>query len=367
MKHSLSRTCRIWLLLPIIPLLAACTHLAIKDCPEGAVLGNDEWRIRSSHYRMILDNKPAVAARFLPYAVMSAYAYRDGERCNPPPGQNPVSESDARKLEELLKATSRSEAAWERADHLEPQGNCEDDTGMMFNVWHRKVEDRTHVVIAFRGTSQLNDWYYGNFWWLTRMFAEKNQLTQARYHAKAIVEYYSAKAKTDEMGPPRIYTTGHSLGGGLAQHVLYAFPDEILQAVVFDPSAVTGFDDLSLEQQLRGCECRDELGAEARILRVYESGEILANLRIFHKMIFPPHRHIQEIRLPLNDSRNAMKSHAMWPFVLKLYENVNSGFVDGSDVNWLRSQQQLCTDQFIKEQERSCSRKSSATATRCPS
>ena len=69
---------RFWSLLFIITLLSGCTHLEITDCPEGSVLGSDELCIDSSYYRMILDDKPAVAARFLPHAVMLAIAISVG-------------------------------------------------------------------------------------------------------------------------------------------------------------------------------------------------------------------------------------------------------------------------------------------------
>jgi hypothetical protein len=39
---------------------------------------------------------------------------------------------------------------------------CEDDKGLMFHVWQRRLGNQTHVVIAFRGTSGDGDWIYGN-------------------------------------------------------------------------------------------------------------------------------------------------------------------------------------------------------------
>ena len=55
---------------------AACTHFAISDCED--TLSHDVTRIRSSHVRMRIADTPAAAARFTPYAWMSAIAYFDG-------------------------------------------------------------------------------------------------------------------------------------------------------------------------------------------------------------------------------------------------------------------------------------------------
>jgi hypothetical protein len=351
-------------LLVALSTIAGCTHFGIDDCPTGAVLGEDIPRVRSSHYRMALANLPAAAARFLPYAVMSAYAYRDGPDCNPG-GENPVSDDKAAKLAELLNKTTGAGSPWKRGPaHLEPAGNCEDERGMMYNVWHRQVDGRIEVVIAFRGTSTTNDWWYGNLWWFTRYIFTDNQITRARDRGRIIIDYFKKEAQAaDEQ--VRFYTTGHSLGGSLAQHVLYAYSREVMQAIVFDPSGVTGFDDLSLDQQLEGCSCGEVPAPETRMMRVYESGEILSNLRIFHKIWFAPHRHIQEIRLPLIKSSNPIAGHGIAAFAEKLAEATSGTFVSDPKAAWYASSDAQCTARFIEGQQASCRIKATSDE-KCP-
>ena len=154
---------------------------------------------------------------------------------------------------------------------------CEDDQGLMFHVWQRKVGAQSHVAIAFRGTSGRGDWWYGNLWWLTRFFIPDNQLTRARKHVERIVKHFEQEARAKGEDPPRFVATGHSLGGSLAQHALYAFPNQVEQAIVFDPSSVTGFVDVSQENRINACSCRRELAPEARVFRVYQTYEVLAN------------------------------------------------------------------------------------------
>jgi hypothetical protein len=81
-----------------------------------------------------------------------------------------------------------------------------------------------------------------------------------------------------------LYSTGHSLGGGLAQQFAYSVPldcvKHVSQVYAFDPSPVTGF--FSVMRRLRTANKKGLL-----IDRIYERGEILALLRsltsLFHK------------------------------------------------------------------------------------
>lgn len=365
-------------------LLAGCTHLNVDDCPPGAVLGHNEpgsARLRTSHYRVVLADPAAAAARVLPYALMSAYAYRLGPGCND--AGNPVRVDD-REEQELLQRIARTtdEAGkWTRDPEFatrDAQGRlgCEDSDGLMFHVWQRKLENRTHVVVAFRGTSGDGDWVYGNLWWFTRFFLKDNQLTRAARHAQQVIEAYDARAAAAGEDPPRFVSTGHSLGGGLAQHVLYSFPLRVEQAIAFDPSSVTGFADVPRDNQVAGCSCEPEplrrlgvrLSPEARILRVYQTYEVLANLRIFHKMIFRPERHVQELRFPFEESINPIARHGMAPFAARLFEL--SGPQAGEPVGsrWIASKEgDACTVPLRTEQFESCQRPVDANALNvCP-
>lgn len=352
-------------------LMFGCTHFSINDCPDN-VLGNNEAgsaRLRTSHFRVMLADPSAAAARFLPYAVMSTYAYKTSSGCNDP-GKIRVDEAHAAELRSWLISSAGGATEWQLASDAGMQDarnpgklGCEDDQGLMFHVWHRKLGEQEHVVISFRGTSGPGDFWNGNLWWFRRAFTSDTQLSRARHHAIRVMQYFDAKAKADGAPLPRYTTTGHSLGGGLAQHVLYAFPQRIEQAIVFDPSSVTGFADTSItrDDRVSACSCKSELNPEARIIRIYQTYEILSNLRIFHKIFLPPERHIQEVRFPFASSWNPISRHSMYAFTKNLRVASSKRTFDDVGKSWFASKNNACTSPLINNQLKSCAANVSRT------
>jgi hypothetical protein len=310
-KMEPSLSCRIGLVI-LLTFLQGCTHLAIEDC-GAEVLGKNEPRIRSSHFRMFLADLPAASNRFAPYAVMSAL----------------------------------STIGWQEVREVAWVPPCEDDVGLFFRVWKLEAAPR-QVVIAFRGTWGFKDWLYGNLHWLTRFLPREDQYARARMATQRVFGHFSETPQK----PTQFYATGQSLGGGLAQHVLYSFPNPIDQALAFDPSFVTGFADQPPSNQVAACACKsDTLNGEPRIFRVYDAYEILANLRIFHKTFLPPERHIQEVRFP-----NAA-SHSMKGLAFYLLKNATSG--TPYSVPWYSGKgnytdTESCTTAFSRGQQTSC-------------
>lgn len=370
--------------------LSGCTHFNLEDCPEKSVLNKDVPRLRTSHYRAILQNPPAAAARFLPYAIMSGYAYLDGEKCLSDSGERTRTAATRQKLHHFLGTAHagaqgrnapsaqadpkfpepRSSAdQWLELPNLGLPDGCEDELGLMFNVWKRTVKDQTYVVIAFRGTGGAKDWIYGNFWWLTRLLPE-TQYSRAQAHARRIIQHFEEEEKAfGRKNPPVFITTGHSLGGGLAQHVLYAFPRQVSQAIVFAPSSVTGFSAMEKQQKIDGCSCDEsvlpahfpKLYPEARIIRVYEQNEILANIRFPHKLLFPPERHVQEVRFAFQkDQGTPLSRHRMIDFAQNLYDMslgvAKEDMLDSNTVKgWYASKDHSCTMKLMEAQKESCS------------
>lgn len=89
------------------------------------------------------------------------------------------------------------------------------------------------LLIAFRGTNDFKDWY-SNSYWITGWLPFENAYVSARAAFKRIrtwaQEIYGEAVVS-------YVTTGHSLGGGLAQHVAAGFP--CVSAVTFNSSPVT--------------------------------------------------------------------------------------------------------------------------------
>jgi pimeloyl-ACP methyl ester carboxylesterase len=223
-------------------------------------------------------------------------------------------------------------------------------------------------VIAFRGTSGSSDWAFGNAWPLLHHFLSGNQYDVASAQVTRIIERHRQATAAAGDPPPRFVTTGHSLGGGLAQHVLYTHPAQIEQAIVFDPSSITGFSgirDEALKQQ--GCACEDKLFPEARLMRVYQTYEVLTGLRIFHKMVFPPERHVQEVRFHFPASHwNAVARHEMHKLALDLQQASASHAQSKPGVPWYTSSTPACTVKLEQGQARSCRLPSGGKHPICP-
>jgi pimeloyl-ACP methyl ester carboxylesterase len=318
----------------------------IKDC--GGVLGNKtDARIRSSKVRMLLEDPPAAYARFAPYAAMAALVYEEAPDCKHrlPPVEH----------RELLSATL-DQGGWHRDDTVPGLPRCDDDIGTFFRVWTKEHSDHLEVVVVFRGTKGgLQDWVHGNLRWFTRILPGDDQYERSRQHAAKILDHFKTEARRAPTAKPvRFHSAGHSLGGGLAQNVLYRYPEDFTQAYAFDPSPVTGYGDNEPPQKRASCDCRrGELAGEARVYRLYETDEVLAWIRLPLKLVLPLNRHIQEVRLKVD------AGHSMAGLARKMIEGAGTSTL-GVRTQWWRGRSDdaggSCTAAFEKELDRSCSK-----------
>lgn len=344
-----------------IALLAGCAM--VSDCPTDAFEdGRDVNRFRTASNRSVLDKTPALAQRFAHLAAMSALAYwHEGRDCKFEDEHyldgidEPDKAAKAKKIaEDLNNMLKSADGIWNpvKFEAMSELTKCQDEIGLFFRVWRRSNKGRDDVVIAFRGTSNFpEDWTYANLWWVTRFFKSDNQYSRASKLLESVVlPQLISDANSEAKQAPRIVVTGHSLGGGLAQRALYDSPSHIEQAVVFDPSAVTGYVESKHGKEVL-CACNSELGTEAKIIRVYESGEILTRLRIWHKIFLPSETQVQEVRLAFYGGTNSVKAHSIRLLAFRLRDELSS---PPKDALWYASPNLECTRKIEEAQRAAC-------------
>lgn len=112
----------------------------------------------------------------------------------------------------------------------------------------------------------------------------------------------------------RIVATGHSLGGGLAQHFAHTFKQasttstgpRVSEVYAFDPSPVTGW--FSAADPPRSHNAKDLV-----VHRIFEHGEILAYVRLLTSRLATSAKNpsIWEYRYNFDDKANIVKNHSM--------------------------------------------------------
>lgn len=178
---------------------------------------------------------------------------------------------------------------------------------LRYEAWKKPKPDGSGVLVAlvFRGSTRaFSDWY-SNFRWFIQVpfFLDHYQQTRAIIHK--ILDEIRQNAGTENV---EIVTTGHSLGGGLAQQAAYAVP-YIKKVFAFHSSSVTGFYEVLKSQ-------RDQYKLGTDVYRIYEHGEALAYLRLFMRLIFPLSKkdpRIVQVRYNFSHE-NIVKQHSMPPF-----------------------------------------------------
>ncbi|MEI2656039.1 MAG: DUF6792 domain-containing protein [Nitrosomonas sp.] len=183
--------------------------------------------------------------------------------------------------------------------------------GMEHQVWiNTSSGTPVEIFIVFRGTdfNQLGDWL-SNFRWITRLIPFLwDQYDQTRDIIPDLVKNIREKYGNDVS----IKTTGHSLGGGLAQQAAY-MSEHIDTVYAFNPSSVTGY--YSIDKSVREANEKN-----MTIYRIYEHGEILAYLRLLMKSLYPisdSDPKIVEIRYNLVTG-SMISQHSMKDFACEL-------------------------------------------------
>jgi hypothetical protein len=138
------------------------------------------------------------AVRVAPYAIMSNNAYARGEAAIPLP------------------------EGWQEVTELRQEMPA---VGLAFAVFEKHEGSKlVEVVVAFRGTDDKKDWI-------------QNLVPFHRVQVPPASEAFERILKRYEGQDVKVVATGHSLGGSLAFHMSFVYPN--VDAVAFNSSPVT--------------------------------------------------------------------------------------------------------------------------------
>lgn len=187
---------------------------------------------------------------------------------------------------------------------------------------HLRVEvwtnsSRKAVGVTFGGTvfSNWKDWKSNLRWFIRRTRRNDEYTGLVNEFGPAFIKEFITRKEQPEwafLQDAQIFSTGHSLGAGLAQEFAYSLPiapgvPRVTTVFAFDPSPVTGFYGLD-------ATTRDTNKQNLAIDRIYERGEILAVLRSLENFIYPPSATaptIRQVRYNLFFTHNPIAGHSI--------------------------------------------------------
>jgi hypothetical protein len=190
------------------------------------------------------------------YAVLSNNVYK--------PADHPEIWVDPDEWEAVCDDQFRKSNAYGLPDcNPEAPGN-----GLEAKTYLRRPDGRngqpTELVFVFRGTTSLSDWWCGNFW--------DCQYGEADTYVGTRIDRYRSTYPGIA-----IVTTGHSLGGGLAQHVAFCF--EGARAVAFNTSPRSHKHDCNSASARDITPAQEQHIEKTYIIRIHQHAEILSPLR----------------------------------------------------------------------------------------
>jgi pimeloyl-ACP methyl ester carboxylesterase len=152
-------------------------------------------------------------------------------------------------IAEQAELTLSKKTGWQLRERIRKFG------GLEYDVYASSNQSTLEILVAYRGTDQwLGLDMISNLSWLTSWINPFDQYRMALASFKDILDEASLEADGRTL---IVMVTGHSLGGGLAQHIAYHAP--CINAVTFNPSFVTK-------------PARDRI-FQSRIVRIYEDGD----------------------------------------------------------------------------------------------
>jgi hypothetical protein len=266
--------------------VAIATYLRVRMSP-AYLQKPDQVVFRAPGQRRLGIPRDAapVAREDLEFALMSQAAY-----------QRTADAKEIRDGEKLDPDTALESMGWYRWKDF-PNGAVKqkvDETHLRVEVWSNASSSK--VAVAFGGTVARNikDWESDLRWFIHYKTDEYTVIVEIL--GKAFAEEYLRRQKDSQwafLKSATLFSTGHSLGGGLAHEFAYSLPranvPRVSKVFAFDPSPVTGY--YSVEKGLR-----TENSEALLIDRIYERGEILAYFRSLTNFVYPPSAKYPTIR-----------------------------------------------------------------------
>lgn len=168
-------------------------------------------------------------------------------------------------------------------------------SNLVFVVYARRVTGQRAgtLVIAFRGTTMTGPDWRSNSRWLTGALPGHDHYSVLATVQQELLQVARADAASAlQLQPAQLalVTTGHSLGGGLAQRLAYSHADSA--SVVFNTSPVTAY---------HAMDWAAPVNCAVPITRVEETGEVLQLVREAIRPFYEREPNIE--RLPFNFTR----------------------------------------------------------------
>lgn len=321
-----------------------------SGCSSHKLVGRPHLRTAD---RDVADPSPDVYERLgdtvRVHAVMSELAYRNYSGRDPLPNQvrhipgEKPKESRAKKQRaerwETLAKWLVEEQKWEFIGHNKYRcgnsgggdegGKDKVEQNLEFDVWIKRSQEPPQVVLAFRGTDNgdRGDWV-ANLRGVLPFYRDQDQY--AKLHELEVKREVERACKSAGSGAI-VTTTGHSLGGGLAQHLFYAsqlWPiNYVTTAIVFDSSPMTGWYQFGPEEDRAKAIANfyASLAAVSRrwqfpevmalqygfgTIRVNERGEVLSYLRSLFRTVQAEETYISNLNFDFEDG-NTISQHSM--------------------------------------------------------
>jgi hypothetical protein len=211
------------------------------------------------------------------------------------------------------------------------------DAHLRVQVWVNTSKNA--VAVTFGGTVVGNekDWISNLRWFLP--FHQDEYTETVKLFNPAFAEEFvnGIRRKMPDPDAVTLYSTGHSLGGGLAQQFAYSLPlrpdvPRVTKVYAFDPSPVTGY--FSVDAKVRRANRTGLL-----IDWIYERGEILAYVRSITNFVHTPsakNAEIRQVRYNLFHTVNPFRGHSVPELAAKLWDLVYAPAAAASQAMWRR-------------------------------